>query len=270
VNNPILELARRDPGTVLHVLGEDDDAYPLTFDADGRPLEPAEATKLSQQMWGVIAAALQHSTEHGDAIPPDASLMDFFRASLDELFPLSEDGDGDGDGGSEDYCKDVDKNRNDNDNSSSSDNGKQGDGGNDSAVTATRSAQTVLKHGGTSSASYNTEDAAKGGGGISSSAPAPAPASTPALAPAPTPAPAAVSVAEQRQRLLWMAEFFSAIIGDPVARQSLKFFWLEDGIAGGEWAKSNVFAFTRIPVCLLSAFFLEVDRRHARRSVLLY
>lgn len=38
---------------------------------------------------------------------------------------------------------------------------------------------------------------------------------------------------DERTRLLWMAEFWGVIIGSPIDRQSLKFFWLEEGVEGG-------------------------------------
>ena len=37
-----------------------------------------------------------------------------------------------------------------------------------------------------------------------------------------------------RRMALQMAEMWGAFVGDPVERQSLKFFWLEEGIDGGE------------------------------------
>ncbi len=42
------------------------------------------------------------------------------------------------------------------------------------------------------------------------------------------------TIADQRQRMLWMAEFWGAITGSEIEKQSLKFFWLEEGIEGGE------------------------------------
>ena len=38
---------------------------------------------------------------------------------------------------------------------------------------------------------------------------------------------------DEAQKLLWMAEFWGVIIGDPIEKQSLKYFWLEEGIDGG-------------------------------------
>lgn len=40
------------------------------------------------------------------------------------------------------------------------------------------------------------------------------------------------SAADREQQLLWMADYWSFIIGDTMQRQSLKFFWLEEGIDG--------------------------------------
>lgn len=39
---------------------------------------------------------------------------------------------------------------------------------------------------------------------------------------------------EQRLEVFKMAQMWGAFVGDPIARQSLKFFWLEECIEGGK------------------------------------
>lgn len=140
MDNPILDIAQ-ETKTTLHNWSETQSV----IDADGKMLEDSEARDWSERMWGVIASAFKYSDENSDNIPPEESLLDFFRASVEELFGGDSEQDGDVDGGLIQQRKMVD----------------------------------------------------------------------------------------ESQRLLWMAEFWGLIIGSPIDRQSLKFFWLEEGIDGG-------------------------------------
>ena len=52
--------------------------------------------------------------------------------------------------------------------------------------------------------------------------------------------------AEQKHQVLQLAEMWGGFIGDPISRQSLKYFWLEETIEGGEpRSEHEVFLLTR-------------------------
>ena len=48
--------------------------------------------------------------------------------------------------------------------------------------------------------------------------------------------------AQEKQQVLWMAEMWGAFVGDPIQKQSLKYFWLEECIDGGTLASEEAHA----------------------------
>lgn len=124
------------------------------FDSAGRVMDETKATKYSELVWGIISDAFKHSNEDSAHIPPEKSLMDFFREKVKE--------------------KDV----------------------------------TV----------------------------------------------------DEQNILLQMAEMWGAFVGDPIEKQSLKFFWLEECIEGGALSSST----HRFVPALLTIYRESVCRQHVQ------
>ena len=122
-HNPILDLAH-ETGTIPFSFDE----HVSVIDESGKSMSEEKAGEFSELTWGIIADAFKHSNNHSATIPPDQSLMDFFKQKVDEK----------------------------------------------------------------------------------------------ALEP------------EDKKTILQMASMWGAFVGDPIERQSLKFFWLEECIDGGE------------------------------------
>lgn len=78
-NNPILDLANETNSTVVSPeLGES-----VVFDESGRRLSEQTGQEISRIVWGIIDDAFKYSNEHSAIIPPEQSLMDFFRAKVE-------------------------------------------------------------------------------------------------------------------------------------------------------------------------------------------
>lgn len=54
------------------------------FDSAGQVMNETKATKYSELVWGIISDAFRHSNEDSAHIPPEKSLMDFFREKVKE------------------------------------------------------------------------------------------------------------------------------------------------------------------------------------------
>lgn len=79
-NNPILDLANETNSTVVSpALGES-----IVFDESGHQLSVQTGQDISRIVWGIIDDAFKHSNEDSAAIPPELSLMDFFRTKVKE------------------------------------------------------------------------------------------------------------------------------------------------------------------------------------------
>ena len=48
---------------------------------------------------------------------------------------------------------------------------------------------------------------------------------------------------EERKLVMQIGEMWGAFIGDPWERQSLKYFWLEECLDGGEWVFLKAYTF---------------------------
>lgn len=149
IHNPILDLAR-ETKTTTYSIGE----RQSVFDSAGRVMNEEKAAIYSELVWGIIADAFKHSNEDSAYIPPEKSLMDFFRENVKE--------------------KDISEDE-----------------------------QTIL---------------------------------------------------------LQMAQMWGAFVGDPIEKQSLKFFWLEECIEGGAVSSSSQTPFpTR-----LTLFRESIRRQHVQ------
>lgn len=78
-NNPILDLAKETSTTVFST-----PESTSVYDELGHPLEEESGAKYSELVWGIISDAFKYSNENSASIPPDQSLMDFFRTKVKE------------------------------------------------------------------------------------------------------------------------------------------------------------------------------------------
>ncbi|RHZ65743.1 hypothetical protein CDV55_107436 [Aspergillus turcosus] len=82
--NPITGVAEV-TGTTI----EDFEGEQIIFSRDGELIDEATSAKISEFLWSTIDEAFEYSNAHKDSIPPDRSLLDFFkeRVSKTDLSP---------------------------------------------------------------------------------------------------------------------------------------------------------------------------------------
>ncbi|GIK01639.1 hypothetical protein Aspvir_005677 [Aspergillus viridinutans] len=73
-NNPIAGVAEV-TGTTI----EDFEGEQIIFSRDGKLVDEVTSTKISEFLWSTIDEAFEYSNAHNDSIPPDQSLLDFFK-----------------------------------------------------------------------------------------------------------------------------------------------------------------------------------------------
>ncbi|KAF6230167.1 hypothetical protein HO133_004506 [Letharia lupina] len=78
-HNPILDLAEETHATTF---SPPEDAKPSLYDELGHLVEGQTAKKHSELVWEIISNAFRYSRENGPSIPPQSSLMDFFRSEV--------------------------------------------------------------------------------------------------------------------------------------------------------------------------------------------
>ena len=83
--NPIIELAKQ-TGTSLHRWKEST----LLVDGEGHLVAPFEANKALKQVWEILEAAIQHSTNRNAEIHSSASLYSFFESWCGQAFQAGE------------------------------------------------------------------------------------------------------------------------------------------------------------------------------------
>lgn len=66
--------------TVAH----DPEGHNLLFSRDGQLVSEDVASKISEFMWTTIGEAFEYSNAHGDTIPPERSLFDYFQEKLEQ------------------------------------------------------------------------------------------------------------------------------------------------------------------------------------------
>ena len=80
-HNPILSLAEKTHDTTF---SPPEDATPSLYDELGHLVNAQTAKKHSELVWEIISNAFRYSREQGPSIPPQSSLMDFFRSEVKE------------------------------------------------------------------------------------------------------------------------------------------------------------------------------------------
>ncbi len=80
-NNPVLEIAR-ETDTALF---PPELQQTWVYDEFGQPLSDERGMEITELVWGIIGEAFQYSNEESASIPSDMSLMDFFKAKVNEL-----------------------------------------------------------------------------------------------------------------------------------------------------------------------------------------
>ncbi|CAF9909209.1 MAG: hypothetical protein ALECFALPRED_005411 [Alectoria fallacina] len=78
-HNPILDLAEKTYDTTF---SPPEDATPSLYDELGKLVEGQTAKKHSELVWEIISNAFKYSRENGPSIPPQSSLMDFFKSEV--------------------------------------------------------------------------------------------------------------------------------------------------------------------------------------------
>ena len=78
-HNPILDLAQE---THDITFSPPEDAIPSLYDEQGHLVECQTAKRHSEIVWEIISNAFKYSRENGSSIPPQSSLMDFFRSEV--------------------------------------------------------------------------------------------------------------------------------------------------------------------------------------------
>lgn len=76
-HNPIVDFAKE---THDITFSPPEDATPSLYDELGHLVESQTARKHSELVWEIISNAFKYSRENGSSIPPQSSLMDFFRS----------------------------------------------------------------------------------------------------------------------------------------------------------------------------------------------
>ena len=77
--NPILDIATEVNATTL---SPSEDVARSVYDELGNLMDQKTAVKLSELTWGIIADAFSYCNDHRDTVPPEKSLMDFFRSEV--------------------------------------------------------------------------------------------------------------------------------------------------------------------------------------------
>ena len=80
-NNPMVDLAEETSTAVFPPEEERSSVY----DESGQLLSDKKGLEISETVWGIIGEAFKYSNEHSGSIPPEMSLMDFFRNKVDDL-----------------------------------------------------------------------------------------------------------------------------------------------------------------------------------------
>ena len=78
-HNPILDLTKE---TQDITFSPPEDVTPSLYDELGHLVEDQTAEKHSELVWEIISNAFKYSRENGSSIPPQSSLMDFFRSEV--------------------------------------------------------------------------------------------------------------------------------------------------------------------------------------------
>lgn len=81
-NNPILDLANETNSTVFSPPELGGEAV-VVFDELGHRLSEQTGQEISRIFWGLVDDAFKYSSEDSASIPPDQSLMDFFRTKVE-------------------------------------------------------------------------------------------------------------------------------------------------------------------------------------------
>jgi len=66
--------------TVVHDL----EGKNIAISRNGQLISEQVVTKVSEFMWATIEEAFEHSNAHGDSIPPERSLFDFFQEKVQQ------------------------------------------------------------------------------------------------------------------------------------------------------------------------------------------
>lgn len=77
--NPMIELAEQ---TKTHL--EDWDGGQATWAPNGKLLDDQIANKISEFVWDSINEAFEYSEKHGDSIPAERSLLDYFNDKVEQ------------------------------------------------------------------------------------------------------------------------------------------------------------------------------------------
>lgn len=77
--NPIMSIANATQ-TITH----DPEGHNISISREGYPISEDAATKAADFMWATIEQAFEYSNQHGDTIPPERSLYDFFQEKLEQ------------------------------------------------------------------------------------------------------------------------------------------------------------------------------------------
>ncbi|EKV06984.1 Flavin containing amine oxidase, putative [Penicillium digitatum] len=78
--NPIMTIAD-ETGTVMY---DPEGGRHVSYSRDGHPLNDDVGAKVQEFVWTTIAEAFQHSNLHGESIPAETSLFDFFRERVQQ------------------------------------------------------------------------------------------------------------------------------------------------------------------------------------------
>ncbi|KAL8781978.1 MAG: hypothetical protein Q9213_005762 [Squamulea squamosa] len=79
--NPILNLAKQLGDALMNV----PEVPPSVYDQTGHLLSMEEGRQCSELMWGIIEEAFKYSDQEADSIPPNQSLLDYFKLKLKEM-----------------------------------------------------------------------------------------------------------------------------------------------------------------------------------------
>lgn len=79
-NNPILDLAHE----TKTIAFAPEQGGTSVFDELGHLLTESKGEEISRLVWGIIDDAFKHSNDDSASIPPDRSLMDFFKTRVKE------------------------------------------------------------------------------------------------------------------------------------------------------------------------------------------
>ncbi|KAL9127019.1 MAG: hypothetical protein Q9217_004034 [Psora testacea] len=80
-DNPILHLATETSGVCFE---PPEDARPSFYDPSGKEIDHDIALEHSRLSWDIITEAIRYSQKHGALIPPELSLIDYYKDVLEE------------------------------------------------------------------------------------------------------------------------------------------------------------------------------------------